>query len=219
METFDLRQSLIFYLCLLVGFCVHEWAHAFTADKLGDGTARALGRVTLNPLAHMDPLGSVGFPLVCLLLFKGAFLFAWGKPVPVNTSNFEPRLRVRNDLLVTLAGPASNLGLALLAAILGGTLAHVDQGLGHIALVFISVNVMLAVFNLLPVPPLDGSHVLRHLTRMSGETYLRLSRWGFLILIVLLNVPVVRAAFAFALDLVMFPFVNLLVLLAGAGAS
>src|SRR5690606_37317232 len=108
------RNGLILYIILVASLCVHEWAHAVTADKLGDDTPRQQGRVTLNPFVHIDLMGTVVFPLFCIFFLKGAFFFGWAKPVMINLSSF--RHRQRDHILVTLAGPGSNLVLALLAA-------------------------------------------------------------------------------------------------------
>lgn len=210
----ELREGLIFYILLVVSLCVHEWAHAFAADKLGDPTPASQGRVTLNPIVHMDLLGSVIFPLLCIFVLPGDFLFGWGKPVMINQSYF--RHRVRDDIITTLAGPGSNLMLALLAAVVGGLLCRfVDQELAGLVITFIGLNVVLAVFNLIPLPPLDGSHVLRHAVGMSEETYYGIARWSFLILIIAINLPPVRAVLGFVIGVVGGPFLLLFNRLAG----
>jgi Zn-dependent protease len=209
-----LSRGLIFYIFLVASLSIHEWAHAFTADKLGDPTPASDGRVTLNPLAHMDVLGTVIFPLVCIFLLPGNFLFGWGKPVMINTSYFKHR--VRDDILTTLAGPGSNLALALLAAIGGGLVCRFfDPALGSLVVQFIFLNVILAVFNLLPLPPLDGSHVMRHAVGMSEETYQNIARWSFLILIIAINLPPVRSVLMFVMAAVSAPFLLLFNGLAG----
>jgi Zn-dependent protease len=210
----ELREGLIFYIFLVASLSIHEWAHAFTADKLGDPTPSSQGRVTLNPVAHMDVLGTVVFPLLCIFVLPGNFLFGWGKPVMINPSYF--RRRVRDDLLTTMAGPGSNLALALLAAIIGGLACRfIDPALAQLVGTFIFLNVVLAVFNMIPIPPLDGSHVLRHAVGMRDETYLNLSRWGFFVLIIAINLPPVRAALSYVIGAVSVPFVLLFNLIAG----
>lgn len=209
-----LSRGLIFYIFLVSSLSIHEWAHAFVADKLGDPTPASQGRVTLNPIMHMDLLGSVIFPLLCIFVLPGNFLFGWGKPVVTNISYFKHR--VRDDILTTLAGPAANLGLALLAAIFGALACRFfDPALGSLVLSFITLNVVLAVFNLIPLPPLDGSHVLRHAIGMSEETFYGIARWSFVILIIAFNVPPVRVALGFVMAVVATPFLLLFNRLAG----
>ncbi len=143
---------------LLMSVTVHEAAHAWTADRLGDGTARALGRVSFNPLVHLDWFGSLLFPLITLLL-PGRFLLGWAKPVPVNPRNLgSPAAHA----MVAAAGPISNLLIALLCWI--GLQVSLAVGIRYLADVFVFamlLNVVLAVFNLFPVPPLDGSWILQ----------------------------------------------------------
>jgi Zn-dependent protease len=199
-----LREGLILYIVLVASLSIHEWAHAFAADKLGDDTPRLQGRVTLNPIAHMDLLGTVIFPLVCIFILGGSFFFGWGKPVMVNHANFKHKKR--DDILTTLAGPFSNLVLALLAAIAGGLLYKSDPKTAELFMLIISLNVALAVFNMIPLPPLDGSRVMRHVVGMSEETFINLSRWSFLILMVGINLPPIRAALGFVMQICSIPF-------------
>jgi Zn-dependent protease len=209
----ELRDGLILYIILVASLSVHEWAHAYSADRLGDDTPRYQGRVTLNPLAHMDLVGTVIFPLVCIFVLKGGFFFGWGRPVMVNVANF--RNRTRDHILVTLAGPGSNLGLALLAAIVGGLAMRIDPGMERLFFLIIGLNVLLAVFNMIPIPPLDGGQVLRHAVGMSEETFYNIARWGFLILIVVINIRPFRVALMNAVDLAAFPFLTIFRLVAG----
>jgi Zn-dependent protease len=208
----DIRAGLIMYLILLASLCVHEWAHAWTANRLGDPTARLQGRVTLNPIPHIDLIGTVALPLI-MILFPAGFLFGWAKPVPVDLSYF--RRPVRDHILVTLAGPGSNVVLCLLAAVAGGIAARFVPDLGDLALTFIFINALLAVFNMIPLPPLDGSHLMRYLVGMSDETFIRLSSFSFLILIVLINLPPFQRVLGTAIGLVSLPFSVILSLLAG----
>lgn len=201
-----LREGLIFYIVLVASLCIHEWAHAFTADKLGDDTPRLQGRVTLNPLAHMDLFGSVIFPLLSIFVFPGGLLFGWGRPVMINPSNFTPH-RARGEILTTLAGPLSNLLLALIAAVAGGFAVRADPRTFELVQVMLGLNVALAVFNLIPLPPLDGGQLLRHAVGMSEETFFAISRWGFLILLVAFSLQPVRMILGYAMALVSYPFV------------
>lgn len=207
MDAAMLRNGLILYIILVASLCVHEWAHAITADKLGDDTPRHQGRVTLNPFVHIDLMGTVIFPLFCIFFLKGAFFFGWAKPVMINLSSF--RHRQRDHILVTLAGPGSNLFLALLAAVVGGFAFGFDPKTASLFQLIIFINVVLAVFNMLPIPPLDGSQIMRYLVGMSEETFFRFAQWGFVILIVLINVPAFRNAMGTMIAIVSGPFMTL----------
>lgn len=200
----ELRDGLILYIIIVASLSVHEWAHAYTADRLGDDTPRYQGRVTLNPLAHMDLLGTVIFPLICIFMLKGGFFFGWGKPVIVDVSNFKHRRR--DHILVTLAGPGSNLVLALLGAIIGGVAYNLDPNTRELFGLMIFINIALAVFNMIPVPPLDGGQILRHAIGMSDEAFYHLSRWGFLILILAINLTPVRVLLGLAITTVARPY-------------
>lgn len=153
-ELLDILPS---FLALVLSLSFHEAAHAWAADKLGDSTARALGRLTLNPLAHIDWIGTVAFPL--LAMYSGLPLIGWAKPVPVNWANLRaPR---RDFAAVALAGPVSNVLLAAVAFLPLWTLLTVLPLEAIRALVgFVSLNLLLAAFNMLPIPPLDGGNVL-----------------------------------------------------------
>jgi Zn-dependent protease len=153
------------------------------ALKLGDPTARNAGRLTLNPLVHIDPIGTIIFPLA-LVLFRSPVIFAWAKPVPVNPLNFRnPR---RDMLWVGLAGPGSNILIAIIATVLlkvSAIFMGMGGPLGQLLMVIIFINLLLAVFNLIPIPPLDGSRVLTGLLpRELAYSYARLERFGILIL-------------------------------------
>jgi len=183
---FSVYEALVFFLILLASLSVHEWAHAWTAEKLGDSTARLMGRVTFNPIPHIDPVGTIIVPAFFLLASQGGAFFAWAKPVPVNPRNF--RKTTRDDILVAMAGPASNLVICLVVAVLFGLAFRVGNPTAFLELAgnVIFINAMLMVFNLIPIPPLDGSHVLRHLVGMSETAFLRFSQFGFMILLALL---------------------------------
>src|ERR1019366_9228064 len=193
MDQNTLVNGLITYLGLVVLLTFHEFGHAWTAWKCGDDTARLQGRVSLNPVVHIDPIGTVLLPLLMIFISPsiGRFLIGWAKPVPVNPYNLNhPK---RDDILVTMAGPAMNLLLAvgLVALARVGMMSHSDQ-MVDFCLQAAQLSLLLCFFNLIPVPPLDGSHVLRVATGMSQEAYASFARFGFIIVIVLLQVPEVR---------------------------
>jgi Zn-dependent protease len=191
-----LINGLIQYVALVIMLTFHEFGHAWMALKCGDPTAKSQGRVSLNPLVHIDPLGTVVLPLLMIFLSLSgsglaSFLIGWAKPVPVNPHNLRnPKV---DDILITMAGPWMNL---LLAVFFMGT-AKIGAMTGSSALMefcFMAVvlNLALFFFNLLPIPPLDGSHIMRVATGMSYETYFQLARYGFLIIILVLNFTPVR---------------------------
>jgi Zn-dependent protease len=201
------QQELVLILfqivVLVLAFSVHESAHAYVAMRLGDPTAYMLGRVTLNPLKHMDPWGSVVVPLISM--FYGGFLIGWAKPCPVTLRNFK-NVR-RGDILTSLAGPASNLAMASIALVLlvgfkhaGGAptvYAAMDMAHGYpvdsaalrlfpLALLLyygVTINLLLFVFNLFPIPPLDGSHVLRNFLPYEVEkVYNQIGMFGLILI-------------------------------------
>jgi Zn-dependent protease len=208
-----LRSGLIFYIVLIASLCIHEWAHAITAHKLGDDTPERDGRVTLNPIAHMDLLGSVIFPLLCIFVLPGGLLFGWGKPVMINVSNFKNRKR--DEILTTLAGPGSNLALALLSALVGGVLFRFEPRTAELFVQLIGINVLLAVFNLIPLPPLDGGRVMRHIAGMTEETFINKSRRSFLIILIAINIPAFRMVLGAVMGIVAAPFLLIYRLIAG----
>jgi Zn-dependent protease len=175
---------------LLISIVIHEVAHAWQARREGDDTAEKLGRITLNPIPHLDLFGS--FIVPALLYASGSgFLFGWAKPVPVNPLNY--REYVKGDIRVSLAGIVSNLVLAVVATLLTAVVVKLDTlGVGssglfepvYVALQYaILINLVLAFFNLIPIPPLDGSHVLAHLLPKDVEVQYRMvGQYGILIL-------------------------------------
>lgn len=192
----QLLQISLWILPVLVAVVFHEVAHGYVANWLGDDTARKAGRLTLNPLSHIDPLGSVILPLL-LLVTNAGFLFGWAKPVPVNFGQL--RRPKRDMVLVAAAGPLTNLVLATAAALLlRAILAHAGHGQGAlfegllvpvamIAQYTVLMNVFLGVFNMLPIPPLDGGRVLTGLLPLDlARRFARIEPFGFLILILLL---------------------------------
>ena len=206
-------QKIFEFVVLLFALSLHEAAHAWMASRLGDQTARMLGRVTMNPAKHIDPVGTVLIPLAMLFL-GGGFLFGWARPTPVNTRNFKKI--VRDDILTTLAGPVSNLLAAAVSVILMVILAKVSPA-GNLAvhaaagipspemmavspvlfpvaiLLYMSVvlNIFLAVFNLIPLPPLDGSHIFRHMLPYKALRFYDSMGMIGLIVILFLGGPIV----------------------------
>lgn len=187
--SFDLTAVLLALPILLLSLTAHEWGHAWVALKQGDDTAYMLGRVTMNPAAHVDPIGTLLFPAISI--GTGAPLLGWAKPVPTNPRKY--RNYVRGDILVSIAGVVMNAILAVCFALLLWIMAAATRGMADVPeMVRIAAqmgaygvigNVGLIVFNLLPIPPLDGSHVFYHLLPPRwGAEYRRLYPYGFLIL-------------------------------------
>jgi len=204
-DSNTIGQFILFMVALIFSLSVHESAHAWTASRCGDPTARMLGRVSLNPIRHIDPIGTIVLPLVAAI--SGIPLLGWAKPTPVDPRNF--RHPVMDDILTSVAGPVSNfivatgalllLGGISLLSVSGHTLvlglvggdngASSDSALAPVAVLLFElmfINIVLAVFNLIPVPPLDGSHVLRHfLSEPVRMVYDRIGIFGLLALVYL----------------------------------
>ena len=184
------EQKIILFLLLVVCITIHEWAHALVADKLGDPLPRQQGRVTLDPRSHIDPIGTLLIPLIMIFASPGFAIIGWGKPVQISLPNRETKKR--DDILITIAGPLSNLSIAFICSLSFG-LFYRFVPLGESALLLlyqiVSLNAVLFLFNLLPIPPLDGSHILKNMVNMKDETFLKFSKYGFFILIILINIP------------------------------
>ncbi len=184
-----LSTLIVIAIMLLVGFPVHEFAHALAAYRLGDGTAKLFGRLTLNPIVHFDPIGGTMLVLT-MLVSKGAFGFGMAKPTPVNPMNLDGGRR--GEAIVAAAGPLSNLALAAAAAIpLRYLLATETLDLPlliQVLAMFIQINLLLMVFNLIPIPPLDGSKVMFAFMDRRTEYQIRpvLEQYGLFILIFLI---------------------------------
>lgn len=189
MFDFSLMSLLAGIPGLIISMVVHEYAHARMAVTLGDFTPKLMGRLTLDPRAHIDPVG-----LLMLFLVR----FGWAKPVIINPSNFrQPR---RDDILVSLAGPLANLLTAFLALFLLVLVSqfgvHLSQGTILVCRLIIIYNINFAIFNLIPLPPLDGSHILKQLLpRELAWRFASLERYSLLILIVFVMTPVLQYVF------------------------
>lgn len=221
MDIANIIQTIAIYaLPVLFAITVHEAAHGYVARHCGDNTAAMLGRVTLNPLKHIDPIGTIAMPLFLYVATSGAFLFGYAKPVPVNFGRLKnPR---RDMILVALAGPASNLAQALLWGI--GLVLLQSAGVGERFFLEMCqagalVNVIMCVFNLFPLPPLDGGRIVAGLLPPKAAiTYGRIEPWGFFIVMALVVAgvisnlwmrPLMQLTFAF-LDAALTPLKLLL---------
>jgi Zn-dependent protease len=206
---FDVVEAFFQIVVLLFAISVHESAHAWMANRLGDPTAKMLGRVSLNPIVHIDPFGTILMPAMLILL--GFPPFGWAKPTPVDNRNF--RNPVRDDILTAVAGPVSNFLTALisviaLAFILHGSTSGIDRlfrgadvsaPLAKLFEAAILINVVLGVFNLIPLPPLDGSHVIRHFLSYNAlRVYDRIGYFGLVIVM-------------FVLPMIGFPIISILI--------
>ncbi len=184
-----LEVVVVQYICLLFSLCVHEAAHAKMAENCGDPSARLLGRVTLNPVAHADPIGTVLLPIL-MIIFPFPFLFGWAKPVPFNPANLN---NIRRDpMLIAVAGPASNVVIAFItmmvlkAAVFAfGAEAVAGSPWFAGAFYLVMINFILVVFNMIPVPPLDGHYVLHYFLPPDGQRMLEtIGPFGILIAII-----------------------------------
>lgn len=197
---------IIFWLiALFVSITVHEYMHAWSANYLGDPTAKMMGRVSLNPIVHIDPIGTVLLPLV-LILSQVGIVFGWAKPVEVNPNNFKD-YKV-GQALCAIAGPMGNLFLILLFTALFHILPEKNL-FGLFAIAVININLVLMIFNLLPIPPLDGSKVLYRF--ISHEAAAKLERYGLFILIpfiLFFGSSVILPVVIFFLNLLQIPTVG-----------
>jgi Zn-dependent protease len=204
----DIADLFISYFTLLFALCVHEASHAAMANRCGDPSARLLGRMTLDPMKHIDPLGTVILPIL-MMVMPGGMLFGWAKPVPFNPVNLK---NIRRDpVLIALAGPGSNLIMAICCAfvmrilvLVGGIeplIALLDYAsypeapmlfvFWKIVYQMLIINLVLMIFNMIPVPPLDGHHVLSYFLPPSGQEMMqRIGPFGLLIVIMFVAQPV-----------------------------
>jgi Zn-dependent protease len=207
----DVGMIALQYFCLLFSLCVHEAAHALMADYRGDSTARFLGRITLDPRKHADPLGTVALPLIAMITGL-PFLFGWAKPVPYNPLNLKDRKL--DPVWIALAGPGSNLIIALICALVlrlvmlvGGAGFIGEEIVGVLSMVFIYlavINFVLILFNMIPVPPLDGHYVLKYFLPPSAEAaFERIGPFGILIAIFVAR-PWLEFAMPYCMELIKF---------------
>jgi len=192
------RQIIISAFPILIAIVFHELSHGFVANKLGDPTARMMGRLTLNPIAHIDPIGTIVMPLMLIILTHGQFVFGYAKPVPINPMNFK---NPKRDMAISAAaGPVTNILLAVLSVLIlklilvpmSSVLPETVSStvMAPLAMIFQSsavVNVVLAVFNMIPIPPLDGGRVLTgFLPYKQAVSFSRIEPFGFLIVLSLI---------------------------------
>jgi len=185
----DLLSAVFMVIVLIISIMIHEIAHGAAAAAQGDLTAKYAGRLSLNPLKHLDPIGSFILPLILYLISQGAFVFGYAKPVPINPYNF--RDRKYGEAKVAVAGAAANIALAAVFGLLlrfwPAVSNPVSAGFYALCQVVVVVNLVLAVFNLIPIPPLDGSRILFTFLPKSQEDFkIFLQKYGFWILLLII---------------------------------
>jgi Zn-dependent protease len=204
---------------LLFSVVIHEISHGWMALRLGDPTAKQMGRLTLNPIPHIDPIGSVAVPLFSLFV-AGSVFIAWAKPVPVNPLNF--RNYRRDDILVSIVGPFSNIALAFGCTLMVMLISAVDQWIVGLGVPYAAefttfavkmfyagmyLNIVLAVFNMIPIPPLDGSHVVASLLPDEvGEQYRRIGFLGIFLILFIMRYEPFRVLLWGVINTLAFPF-------------
>mgnify|MGYP000440742432 CR=1 FL=1 len=211
MDPLVLRNGLIYFIILAASLCLRAYAQAWVANRLGDRTPRDEGRLTANPLPHVDLLGTVVLPLIFIFYLQPALdradlrmFLGWAKPVPINPRNFaNPR---GGAVLVAFSGMGMSLLLCLFGAIAGGLCYRADPQILGVFGALIAINSFLVIFDCLPLPPLPGGNLLRHLGYISEETYLNIARWSGLVIIILVNLKPVVMVLGILQGLVALPF-------------
>lgn len=215
-----LRNGLIVFIFIAGSLCLRAYAQAWVATKLGDRTPEAEGRLTTNPVPHVDLLGTIVLPLIFIFYlqpplnrFDLTLFLGWAKPVPFNANNFRnPRW---GAVLTQFAGFGMSFLILLACAILGGVLLRSRPDLAPLIFGLMSINATFMVFDWLPIPPLPGGVLMRHLGFISEERYYHIARWSGLVLIILINIRPVMMVFAILKSLVLLPFVAIMQLIAG----
>ncbi len=226
MDLEHLRWGALQLILLIISIGLHEFGHAWVADLRGDPLPRLQGRVTLNPFAHTDLIGTIILPGIMIFLGPVFGLIGWGKPVQISLPN--PKTRRMDDICITLAGPGMNLVLCFVFAAIGGLSdfapptelefrgilqRSADFNPMEMARLFLLLGIFLnsglMLFNLIPIPPLDGSRIAVRLGLYTEETFLMLARWGFIILLIAVNLPFFRDSMDVAVRLVASPWLRL----------
>ncbi len=191
MDMSRLAQLPLWLVPFIFSLCFHEFCHAWMANRLGDNTSKFMGRLSMNPAVHVDPIGTLAFPIIGFL--TGFPMIGWAKPVMTNSRNFKDP--IRDEMYVAAAGPFSNLFLAVCFTVVahflnqdssGLSRAGFDQPLFYMAIYGLTINVFLAFFNLLPIPPLDGGHILKGLIPSLSRQIDQFARYGFIVLLILM---------------------------------
>jgi Zn-dependent protease len=196
-------ERLYIFLMFIPILTLHEFAHAWVAHKLGDDTAKNEGRLTLNPISHIDLWGTLIIPAMNIFLSPGGIgLIGWGKPVPVNLSNLNNYRR--DEPLIALAGPITNLLLAFIVLAISHWFFAQDPAMNRLLGTFAYVSVFLAVFNMIPLPPLDGWNIVKHIFRMPLDLEERGGFWWLIALLVVINLPPVMSFLTFVTKLLLY---------------